>query len=119
MAPKKSVAVASSDSEGSVEVKPKAKRKIAKTKADTKSDAKKPAPKRAKTIVLTEPETADDGWTLHPPSLIYRFQTNPPGHCVCSTSRSPEITSLDLWQASYVLGIWTEKRVPRLLPSTW
>jgi tRNA U54 and U55 pseudouridine synthase Pus10 len=72
MAPKKLAAMASSDSEESIEVKPKAKRKVGKVKNE--KEGKKPAAKKAKTVVLTQPETRDDGWTLHPPSLIYRFE---------------------------------------------
>jgi bifunctional polynucleotide phosphatase/kinase len=35
----------------------------------------KAAPKRPKPQKITEPTTLDDGWTLHPPSLLYK--TNP------------------------------------------
>ncbi len=72
MAPKKRAAPEDNDSEGSVEVKPKQKRKVTKSKTDGTDEKKKPAPKRAKNRVLTEPETTEDGWTLHPPSLIFR-----------------------------------------------
>ena len=45
-----------------------------------KSETKKAAPKRAKKEVLTEPETTEQGWTLHPPALIYRSLRVPFGH---------------------------------------
>lgn len=64
-----------SDLSPSVNEKKPTKRK---TKADKSQDVpaseeKKPARKRAKKDVLTEPETTEEGWTLHPPSLIYRY----------------------------------------------
>jgi len=84
MAPKKRAPVSDSDSEGSVEEKPAAKRKVAKSKTETKSDVKMPAAKRTKTIKLTEPETTADGWTLYPPSLIFRSLDGDPGKKVAA-----------------------------------
>ena len=67
----------SEDSDLSEPVKPKRtyKRKTESEKqaGSPKSDEKKPARKRAKKDALTEPETTEEGWTLHPPSLIYRY----------------------------------------------
>lgn len=65
-----------------MEEKPAAKRKVAKSKTETKSDVKMPAAKRTKTIKLTEPETTADGWTLYPPSLIFR-SVFPPACLTC------------------------------------
>ena len=48
---------------------PKKKRKTTKPKAE-KTGA---TPKKPKKAALTEPETTEEGWTLHPPSLIYRY----------------------------------------------
>lgn len=76
---KKAKAAEESLSEGSDVSEPKKPKRTYKRKsnadkgdASPQSQEKKPAPKRAKKEVLTEPETNEDGWTLHPPSLIYR-----------------------------------------------
>ena len=82
-AAKKAKAAAESVSEGSDASEPVKKKRTYKRKTDTErqasspgSEEKKPAPKRAKKQALTEPETTEEGWTLHPPSLIYRWSSN-------------------------------------------
>ena len=82
-AAKKAKAAAESASEGSDASEPVKKKRTYKRKTDAdkpatspQSEEKKPAPKRAKKQALTEPETTEEGWTLHPPSLIYRWDTS-------------------------------------------
>ncbi len=39
--------------------------------------APEPKPKKPKAVKLTEPQTDEQGWTAHPPSLIYKCERRP------------------------------------------
>ena len=54
-----------------------------KKKAAPKKPRPPPPPK------VTEPTVADDGWTLHPPSLVYRRAPGLPAVALAPRSRSP------------------------------
>ena len=63
-------------------MQPAAKKAVVKGEAGSPAEKKRPAKPRApKPPKITEPTTGADGWTLHPPSLIYRRRTAPaPAH---------------------------------------
>jgi bifunctional polynucleotide phosphatase/kinase len=61
--------------------KPKQRKTPTPTKDGKKSPARKREPPRPK---VTETQTTDDGWTLHPPSLIYKIVESKPNQKIAA-----------------------------------
>lgn len=73
--------------------------------AEKKRPAKPRAPKPPK---ITEPTTGADGWTLHPPSLIYRRRSAPAAHpwSLMLVSRPNGLTG------HFSLSFWPQQTLP-------